>query len=95
MGLYGNRWEYVGLYGNRWEYMGIYGIIWDCMGIDGNIWDSIIDDMDIIKLDFRSGDMGLSWNGGTPTAGSFIKENPKQKWIIWGYLYFRKPPYIN
>jgi len=51
--------------------------------------------MDIIKLDFRSGDMGLSWNGATPTAGSFIMENPKQKWIIWGYLYFRKPPYIK
>ena len=22
-------------------------------------------------------------------------ENPKIKWMIWGYPYFRKPPYIN
>jgi hypothetical protein len=63
--------------------MGIYGIIWDCMGIDGNIWDSIIDDMDIIKLDFRSGDMGLSWNGAfledTPIPGSFIMGKRQSK----------------
>ena len=24
--------------------------------------------------------------------GLFIMENPKQKWIIWEYPYFRKPP---
>ena len=26
-------------------------------------------------------------------AGWFIWDNPKQKWMIWGYPYFRKPPY--
>ena len=29
----------------------------------------------------------------TPIAGWFILENPKIKWMSWGYPYFRKPPY--
>jgi len=29
----------------------------------------------------------------TPRAGLFKIENPKQKWMIWGYTYFRKHPY--
>ena len=27
----------------------------------------------------------------TPIAGWFTVENPKIKWMIWGYPYFRKP----
>ena len=30
------------------------------------------------------------FNRGTPIAGWFIVENPSYKWMIWGYLYFRK-----
>ena len=30
---------------------------------------------------------------GYPIAGWFM-ENPSVKWMIWGYPYFRKPPYI-
>ena len=33
-------------------------------------------------------------NVGTPIAGWFIMENPILKWMIWGYAYFRKPPYV-
>ena len=35
---------------------------------------------------------GFHGHGGTPIAGWFIIENPIQKWMIWGYPYFRKPP---
>ena len=33
---------------------------------------------------------------GVPQNGWFIMENPKTllKWMIWGYPYFRKHPYI-
>ena len=36
----------------------------------------------------------FSWfiNGGSQN-GWFIMENPIYKWMIWGYPYFRKPPY--
>jgi hypothetical protein len=37
--------------------------------------------------------MGVSINGGTP-SGWFIMEKKLLKWMIWGYPYFRKPPYI-
>ena len=65
------------------------------MGIDGNIWDSIIDYMDIIKLDFRSGDMGAFLEWGYPNSWIVYHGKSQTKWIIWGYLYFRKPPYIK
>lgn len=35
---------------------------------------------------------------GTPIAGWFIMENHGKsiyKWMIWGYTYFRKPPYTT
>ena len=40
--------------------------------------------------------MGVSKNRGTP-IGWFTMENPKTllKRMIWGYHYFRKPPYDN
>jgi hypothetical protein len=28
-------------------------------------------------------------------AGWFIRENPNLKWMIWGYPYFRTPPYLG
>ena len=34
--------------------------------------------------------MGVSWNGGSENNGKSI-----YKWMIWGYHYFRKPPYIE
>ena len=37
--------------------------------------------------------MGVSINEGFQN-GWFIMENPKIKWMIWGYPHFRKPPYI-
>jgi hypothetical protein len=40
-------------------------------------------------------DMGASVVMGVPQNGWFIRENPNLKWIIWGYPYFRKPPYIT
>ena len=33
-------------------------------------------------------------NGVPPIAGWFIKENPNLTWMISGYPYFTKPPYI-
>jgi len=30
-----------------------------------------------------------------PQIGWFIKENPKMKWMMWGYPYFRKPPLVG
>ena len=36
--------------------------------------------------------MGVSINGGIQN-GWFIEKIPL-KWMIWGYPYFRKPPYI-
>ena len=38
--------------------------------------------------------MWASINGGIPKAGWVIVENPST-WMIWGYPYFRKPPYIS
>ena len=29
-----------------------------------------------------------------PQNGWFMRENPNLKWMIWGYPYFRKPPYM-
>ena len=37
--------------------------------------------------------MGVSLNGGTPKWMVKIMENPMNKWVIWGYHHFRKPPY--
>ena len=37
--------------------------------------------------------MGVSINGGTQNEW-FIMEHPL-KWMIWGYSYFRKPPYTS
>ena len=35
----------------------------------------------------------VSRHAGTPIAGWFIMENPSIiKWVIWGYIYLRKPP---
>ena len=31
---------------------------------------------------------------GVYKNGTFIMENPHLKWMIWGYPYFRKPPYV-
>ena len=39
------------------------------------------------------GFMGGFHEGGSPIAGWFIRENPIYKWMIEGYLYFRKPPF--
>jgi len=30
---------------------------------------------------------------GTPIAGYFTMENPNQKWMVYEYPHFRKPPY--
>ena len=38
------------------------------------------------------------WNSkysGTPKWMVKIMEIPMNKWVIWGYHYFRKPPYLN
>ena len=32
---------------------------------------------------------------GVPQNGWFIVENPMNKWMIWGYHYFWKHPYIT
>ena len=32
-----------------------------------------------------------AFHGGTPIAGCLIRENPIDKWMIWGYPHFRKP----
>jgi hypothetical protein len=36
----------------------------------------------------------LHSHGGSPIAGWLSMENPNLKWMIWGYPYFRKPPYM-
>ena len=36
---------------------------------------------------------GVSINRGTPLAGWFISWKIREKWLIWGYPYFRKPPF--
>ena len=38
-----------------------------------------------------SSQIEVAINGDTPD-GWFVMENPRQKLMIWGYLYFRKPP---
>ena len=35
---------------------------------------------------------GTSENGTVPPNGWFLRENPSINWMIWGYLYSRKPP---
>ena len=32
---------------------------------------------------------------GVPPNRWFLRENPNLKWMIWGYSYFRKRPYIH
>ena len=39
--------------------------------------------------------MWVSTKGGTAIAGWFISGKILQKWMIWGYPYFWKPPYIH
>ena len=38
--------------------------------------------------------LGGSTNEGTPIAGWFISWKIVLKWMIWGYPYFRKPPFL-
>jgi hypothetical protein len=33
-----------------------------------------------------------SRNGGSPIAGWFVVENPKPKWMTWGYIQMEQPP---
>ena len=40
-------------------------------------------------------DLRLSIVMGVPSNGQFIWENPSKIRMIWGYLYFRKPPCIS
>ena len=52
------------------------------------------------SLVWEWGIVPMVWYGGflshvgTPTAGWFITEKTIYKWMIWGYSYFMKPPYI-
>ena len=47
-----------------------------------------------IIFQYQFSNMEVSWNGGTPKNGWSIREHPILKWMIGGYPYFRKPPYI-
>jgi hypothetical protein len=38
--------------------------------------------------------MGVSWNGGTSKMDGLFHGKSIYKWMIWGYPYFRKPPYV-
>ena len=38
-------------------------------------------------------EMGVSIVMGVPQNRWVMMDNPNLKWMIWGYSYFRKPPY--
>ena len=43
----------------------------------------------------RYDDMGVSINGGIQNGWFIISWEIQLKWMIWGYPYFRKPPYVH
>ena len=43
----------------------------------------------------RNQHLGVSKNNGTPKWMVKKMENPMNKWMIWGYHYFRKHPFDN
>ena len=55
----------------------------------------ISNDMKAVENQNALAFMGVSINGGTPKSMVYNGKSHWNGWWLWGYTYFRKPPYVN